>query len=170
MYLALDVAYGRDRVSAAGVGFHDPESDRVVLERVRRFEGAPETYEPGNFRKRELPYLEALAGAIAAEHSITSILIDGYVWLGDRAGLGCHLFDSLDRRIPIIGVAKTRFRSAPARELRRGTSQLPLMITSIGVEIEQAVRLISVMHGAHRIPTLLRRVDQLARHDQRERR
>src|SRR6185503_10081435 len=91
---------------------------------------------------------------------LETIVVDGYVRLNDKPALGQHLFEHLSQRIPIIGVAKTRFHSAPAIELLRGTSQSPLYITAAGIDPDEAALCIKKMHGAHRIPTLLKRVDR----------
>jgi deoxyribonuclease V len=45
----------------------------------------------------------------------------------------------------------------------RGGSGSPLFVTAVGVDAAEAVRDIKRMHGAHRVPTLLRLVDRLAR-------
>ena len=60
---------------------------------------------------------------------VETILVDGYVWLEEgRPGLGGALFASV--RLPVIGVAKTRFRGANAVEVLRGQSHSPLYITA----------------------------------------
>ncbi|MBN1843541.1 MAG: endonuclease V, partial [Deltaproteobacteria bacterium] len=48
-------------------------------------------------------------------------------------------------------------------EIFRGGSIHPLYVTSAGVDLQKASEKIRTMHGAHRIPTLLKRVDLLAR-------
>ncbi|MGC1955675.1 MAG: endonuclease V, partial [Gammaproteobacteria bacterium] len=91
---------------------------------------------------------------------------DGYVYLGSkrRPGLGTHLFDAVGQRIPVIGVAKTLFRDTPeATAVFRGQSTRPLYVTAAGVPDELARQRIRGMHGGHRIPTLLQRVDRLCR-------
>jgi deoxyribonuclease V len=77
--------------------------------------------------------------------------------------LGWHLFDALESKIPVIGVAKSRFEGAPAHEVYRGASRRPLYVTAAGMTLAKAAANIQAMHGAHRIPTLLQRVDRLAR-------
>lgn len=83
--------------------------------------------------------------------------------IGDRPGLGRHLFEILGHRIPVIGVAKSRFADAPGIEILRGGSRRPLYVTSAGIDPRGASEKIRTMHGSHRIPTLLKRVDLLAR-------
>ena len=93
-------------------------------------------------------------------------MVDAYVYLDalGRAGIGQLLWEQLHRRIPVIGVAKTRFISAdPTWEILRGRSKTPLFVTAIGCDLEFAKDAVVSMHGEHRIPTLLKRVDQLAR-------
>jgi deoxyribonuclease V len=91
------------------------------------------------------------------------ILIDGYVMLGDRPGLGQHLFEFLSGKIPVIGVAKSKFGGSSALEVFRGVSKRPLYVTSAGVDPHEASERIRLMYGAHRVPVLLKRVDLLAR-------
>ena len=75
-----------------------------------------------------------------------------------------HLWRQLDGAVPVVGVAKTRFVDTPAEaELIRGTSARPLFVTAAGLSQDEAKRCIARMHGAHRIPTLLKQVDALCR-------
>lgn len=94
-----------------------------------------------------------------------AVIIDGYVWLGaGRPGLGAHLHQALGQRTPVIGVAKRRFHGAgDAVAILRGTSQVPLFVTAVGIDVAEAAAGVQRMHGAHRIPTLLKRVDRLSR-------
>lgn len=94
-----------------------------------------------------------------------AVIIDGYVWLGaGRSGLGAHLYDALGQRIAVVGVAKRRFHGAgDAVPVLRGTSQVPLFVTAVGIDLAEAAEGVRRMHGAHRIPTLLKRVDRLSR-------
>jgi deoxyribonuclease V len=90
--------------------------------------------------------------------------VDGYVLLGpNRPGLGARLFEALGNSIPVIGVAKTYFQGSRAASVRRPGSDRPLFVTAVGVDLGLAAEQIARMHGPFRIPTLLRRVDQLAR-------
>ena len=161
--VCLDVAYGDTAAAVGGavVQAWDAESASQML--VRRFEGPPASYEPGAFYRRELPLLLPVIAELAT--AIDVIVIDGYVWLeDDRPGLGGHLFASIGCRIPIIGVAKTRYRndiwSIP---VLRGTSTQPLFVTSAGIQATEAAHCVRRMHGDHRIPTILALVDKAAR-------
>jgi deoxyribonuclease V len=94
------------------------------------------------------------------------MIIDGYVFLDGQstAGLGKYLYDSLGGKVPIIGVAKKAFNNISADyALLRGKSQKPLYITAVDIPIAEAKAKIASMQGVHRIPTLLRQVDQLCR-------
>lgn len=118
-------------------------------------------YEPGAFYKRELPcLLEVLRRAPPLMH----VVIDGYVWLDTQRtpGLGARLYDAFGT--PVIGLAKTAYKgSEMAVPVLRPGSAKPLFLTCIGVEEAQALQLVSQLHGAHRLPTLVKRVDSLAR-------
>jgi deoxyribonuclease V len=91
--------------------------------------------------------------------------VDGYVWLGPgEKGLGAHLFDALEGRTPVVGVAKNPFYSATeAVEVRRGGSERPLYTTSVGMPVEQAAAGVRSMAGPYRLPEMLKRVDRLCR-------
>ncbi len=158
-----DVDYRDDHAQAACVVIEAWDAPAAIERVVRRVEPvAP--YVPGAFYKRELPCLLAVLEALEAPADL--VVVDGYVWLDahERRGLGAHLHEALERRIPIVGVAKTSFAgSSFAFEVRRGRSENPLYVTAVGIGPDAAARSVARMHGAHRIPTLLREVDRLAR-------
>jgi deoxyribonuclease V len=159
----VDVDYRDEGAIAACVLLRAWEDETPAAEWVERIERV-EPYEPGQFYRRELPCL--LAVLARSPEPPTVVVVDGYVWLADetRPGLGAHLHESLGRRLPVIGVAKTQFLSAVvAREVRRGASARPLYVTAVGVDAEEAARCVGRMHGPYRVPTALKRVDQLCR-------
>jgi len=122
-------------------------------------------YESGQFYKRELPCIISILGEFNLD-LVEYIIIDGYVWLGtvDKPGLGTYLYHALNKKIPIIGVAKSKYEHTPQDcAIYRGKSKHPLYITSISVSLEEAKNFIQKMHGDNRIPTLLKKVDQIAR-------
>jgi deoxyribonuclease V len=164
MMACVDVDYRGDDAVAACVLFRAWTDEREAGQHVRRLRGV-EAYVPGQFYRRELPCLLAVLGEVVAPLAL--VVVDGYVWLADetRPGLGAHLYEALCRRIPVVGVAKTRFASARASVavLRGSTATRPLFVTAAGLEVEAAARAVESMHGPYRIPTLLRRVDQLCR-------
>jgi deoxyribonuclease V len=160
---AVDVAYGANGAAAACVLFHDFADAAPAAEHVARVAEVAD-YEPGAFYKRELPCILAVLQAAGARPEV--IVIDGYVWLSadGRPGLGARLFEALGKEAIVIGVAKTPFAGSTfAEEVLRGGSARPLHVTAAGVAPAVAAGWIRAMHGAHRIPTLLKRVDRLCR-------
>lgn len=169
MILAIDVQYKQDGTAlAAGVLFQDLwhmnpyDLIQVPIPQV-------EPYEPGQFYKRELPCILAVIEEVNKRHDaldLNFIIVDGYVSLGseNKDGLGMHLYNALDKQIPVIGVAKKPyFETNIYSMIYRGSSNNPLYVTSVGIDPATARALITNMHGNHRIPTMLKRVDQLAR-------
>lgn len=157
---ALDVDYRDNIAVAAGVWFRGWSADSSVDEVVDVIRDVAE-YEPGQFFRHELPCLyQVLLRAPMPQ----VVIVDGYVWLGEgRPGLGAHLHKCLDRGSVVIGVAKTKFASASAIPVCRGASRSPLYVTAVGMDVEEAARCVAGMHGEFRLPTMLKRVDQLAR-------
>ena len=164
MIAATDVQYfAEGHAIAACVLFESWGDAAPTREWTVRIEDVAE-YVPGQFYKRELPCLRALLSPVLPE--LTMIIVDGYVWLGDEnhPGLGGHLYAALDRKIPVVGVAKTRFvGAAPVSEVLRGESASPLFVSVAGLDLAETTQNVQAMHGAHRLPTLLKRVDALCR-------
>lgn len=167
MHCCTDVAYGTDKdgtnkAVAAAVFFSHWNDAAVSRQRTvesRNF-GA---YRPGEFYRRELPVLLDLLSE--DRNQLQTIIVDGYVWLGpERPGLGKHLYDAFDQRIPVIGVAKNSFHgNSEARTVTWGNSLKPLWVTAAGLAVDEAARLVAGMHGSYRLPTLLKAVDRLGR-------
>jgi hypothetical protein len=69
-------------------------------------------YRPGEFSLRELPPLRAVLGGLSG---LGLLVVDGYADLdpSGRPGLGAHAHAEFG--IPVIGVAKSRFRTLPTR-------------------------------------------------------
>ncbi|MDM1757568.1 MULTISPECIES: endonuclease V [unclassified Acinetobacter] len=163
MILAIDVAYTETSAQIAGIVFEHWNSQVFTTQYVIQIDEIAD-YESGQFYKRELPCIFALFNQV--KEQISTIVVDGFVYLGEeqKAGLGKHLYDALTHKIPVIGVAKNPFKGTPkANELLRGESTKPLYVTAIDIDLDQAKLAISEMHGKHRIPTLLKLVDQLSR-------
>jgi len=155
----LDVDYQATGVTTACVGFDAWTDELAAIELVLRSRGEAAAYEPGAFYQRELPYLQA---ALARMPALETILVDAYVWLApDRPGLGKHLHDACG--LPVVGIAKNHFAGTDAIEVIRGTSTRPLYVTAVGLDATVAADRVRAMHGDHRIPTLIRRADALAR-------
>lgn len=161
MIAAFDVHYfGDDDASAGAVLFHEYSDAEAAAEYAVIVSGVWQ-YVPGQFHRRELPCILKLLERI--DEAPDEMVIDGYVTLGDSPGLGQHLFEHFGGRIPVVGVAKSRYRGSSGIEVLRGRSKQPLYVTSAGIDPHLAAERIKAMHGAQRVPTLLRRVDLLAR-------
>jgi len=165
MKIVIDVGYENDKANIAAVSFKDWEDEKpfdtkkVLLKNIA-------AYEPGQFYKRELPCLEEVLNHYDLEKT-DIVIVDGFVWLNSekKKGLGAYLYEVLDKKIPIIGVAKRAFHGENkwCRTIVRGESKNPLYVTSEGIEVNEAAKLIQGMHGEFRIPTMLKLVDQLSR-------
>lgn len=161
--LAVDAAYAEAAAAAAGVYFEDWTSEVGLRTFSVRIDSQPASYESGEFYKRELPLLMALLDQ--APIPISTIVVDGYVWLSrdGRPGLGARLYEALARRVPVIGVAKTKFRDDTwSQPILRGASAAPLYVTGAGIDRTDGARRIQRMRG-DRIPVLLKHADGLAR-------
>lgn len=161
LVVCVDVDYRAKGAVAAGVWFRGWEASEAETEAVAAFfEVAP--YQPGEFYRRELP---CLLGVLARGPAADVVVVDGYVGLGPgRPGLGAHLHSALGGRTVVVGVAKTRFEGAmDAVPIYRGDSRAPLYVTAAGADAVEAAGWVASMQGPHRIPALLKRVDQLAR-------
>lgn len=165
MHVCLDVGYDDTSALSACVGFHDWADRSAAVSFCESIENVM-PYESGKFFQRELPCLLMAIEKVA--QPIETIIIDGNVRLDDkgRPGLGQYLFEAVDGRAAVIGVAKTKFDGLDsAQVLFRGDSIRPLYVTAVGIEECAAAKLIGSMHGPHRIPTLLKLVDRLSRGD-----
>lgn len=163
MIYAIDVDYRDDgSARAAIVAFARWDAPRPADERVARIDSVAE-YESGAFFKRELPCLLGALREVSAAPE--GVVVDGHVWLRglDDPGLGARLFDALGGRAWVVGVAKQPFVDGVAEPVVRGGSARPLWVTSAGVGTAWACARVREMHGAHRLPTLLKRVDALCR-------
>jgi deoxyribonuclease V len=160
-YATVDVHYpGSGGARAALVLSTDARFAAVAREHVHWLPDV-EPYQPGRFFARELPPLLAV---LADAGPVDLVVVDGYVDLDPhgRPGLGAHLHARIGT--PVIGVAKSAFRTAThAIAVRRGSATRPLYVTSAGVPVTEAAELVRRMAGAHRLPDALRRVDALAR-------
>ncbi|HKQ22289.1 MAG TPA: endonuclease V [Nitrososphaeraceae archaeon] len=162
MKVCLDVDYRNDDASVAAIVFDDWESDSIVEQHTVLVNGV-HPYVPGEFYKRELPCLLAILKKV--QSPIDLIVVDSYVWLATGvSGMGHHLYEALNSKTPVIGCAKTHFGTDDLSiAITRGQSKTPLFITSVGVDDKLAAGYISKMHGVNRVPTLLKKVDQLCR-------
>ena len=163
MIVCLDVQYLDDAAQAAAIVFDDWQSDTSVSQHTALV-SQPAEYESGKFYLRELQPLLTVLEEIKSP--LDAYVVDGYCYLSaDRSpGLGAYLAEALDGETTVIGVAKNRYRDTRhAVELLRGGSSRPLFVTSIGIQYAAAAQHIKEMAGDHRLPTLLKAVDRLAR-------
>lgn len=165
MILAFDTYYFENKAKTVCMAFENwNNSDEFkifaeILENVNE-------YIPGEFYKREMPCILSLLQKIDYPN-IDAIIVDGFVFLDDNSklGLGGHLYEALDCKIPVIGVAKSNFATINKnkKELCRGESKNPLYITSIGMDLDTAAENIRCMSGQYRMPTLLKELDKLTK-------
>lgn len=166
MILANDVYYlENNRAKSVNIIFDDWQAEApTFIEEVLVDNIAP--YEPGSFYKRELPCILKVLEKTDLK-TLSVIIVDGYVVLDDngKKGLGAYLYEALDGKIPVIGVAKRSFHQNQKNviEVIRGESQNPLYITSIGTDLNEAALNIKKMKGNYRIPTLLKLLDTKTR-------
>jgi deoxyribonuclease V len=167
VFACLDVDYSPARTCAACVLFPRWDSRQPTATLSARLASRDAAgYVPGAFFERELPALLAVLDKLPfTVDALDALVVDGYVWLGrDRPGMGHHLYEATRRRVPVIGVAKSAFADNDvALPLLRGDSQTPLYVTAAGMDPLEAHRAVASMHGPHRVPTLLRWVDQACR-------
>jgi deoxyribonuclease V len=158
---AVDVHYlSTGGARAAAVLTADAAFARVLAERTVVVPQVP-PYRPGEFYLRELPPLRAVLEDLSG---LALLVVDGYADLdpGGRPGLGAHAHAAFG--IPVIGVAKSRFRAAThAVPVLRGSSGRPLFVTAAGIPVADAADLVRRMAGRYRLPDALRRADTLAR-------
>lgn len=165
MIYAFDTYYYENYAYTVCLAFKDWEDD---METAAYSEKTPITsdYESGAFYKRELPCILSLLSKIDLKNG-DILLVDGYVTLDNegKIGLGGYLYEKLEEKYPVVGIAKNEF-SAPdsqRRTIYRGESKTPLFLTSKGVDVDFLKNKIKKMHGLYRIPTLLKKLDQLTR-------
>ena len=160
MILAVDVNYRGSNAVAAGVLIQSWEDSESLEELIVPISTVAE-YEPGQLYRRELPGVLGLLKRL--DRLPEYIIIDGHVYLdgAKKPGLGKHLYDALQGKSAIIGVAKNRFKDTPSEAaVFRCGSKRPLYVTAVGIEESDAKGFIMRMHGEHRLPTILKRVDQ----------
>jgi len=112
MKYVLDVQYnGDENAVVACLGFENWEDEKSLYAKQHFVEDIL-PYVPGEFYQRELP---CLLEALKDLDDIECIVVDGYVWLDveSHKGLGLHLYEALEKKVPLIGVAKAK---SPGRE------------------------------------------------------
>lgn len=165
MIYAFDTYYKEDQAKTVCLSFKEwtDEMETNVLEEEIKISS---DYISGAFFRRELPCILSLLSKIQLEFG-DIIIIDGYVTLDDngKLGLGGILYNELGNKFPVIGIAKNKFISTDQnrRLVCRGSSKNPLYVTAAGISPEIVSEKVKSMHGAFRIPTLLKKLDQFTR-------
>ena len=165
MIVTIDVHYKEDYAKTVLLFFENWQSETPtnVITHITK-DVLP--YEPGSFYKRELPCILNALEETTLE-AIEFIIVDGHIYVDNdgKYGLGGHLYEALDKKFPIIGVAKTSFQSNKETvvEILRGESKNPLYVSAIGLEKEVAASQIQNMYGAYRLPHLLKLMDQITK-------
>lgn len=166
LILALDVHYKREHAKTVGVLFQLPE-ERLLDIKIA-YNTNLEPYIPGQFYKRELPCILELLKQIDLS-PIKVIIVDGHCYVSNdkKLGLGGHLYEALERKIPIIGVAKKGYHNTDlvTKPIYRGKSNNPLYLSCIGISKDEALTIINQLHGNYRIPTILKILDQETKKD-----
>jgi len=162
MIIAIDVYYKNEKAKAVSIEFDQWKDEKPRKINTAVIEGIAE-YVPGEFYKRELPcILEILKQSDLSKTK--AIIVDGYVVLDDngKAGLGMYLYEALDKKIPIIGVAKTSFHNNQklVKGILRGTSKKPIYVSAVGLPLAESAMQVQQMYGDFRMPTLLSILDQ----------
>ena len=108
-------------------------------------------YESGSFYKRELSCIVSFLQDLDVR-DISLIVIDGFVYLdgNGRYGLGGHLYERLERRVQIVGVAKSPFKGSYklVREICRGEGKRPLFVSAVGTDLDEAAQLVKGMRAS----------------------
>lgn len=158
----VDVAYDVRWAAAAAVWFSDWE-DQVPQGFRTCLIPSSMPYQPGQLFLRELPAILQVLKTLPVV--VRLVLVDGHVFLDERGspGLGAHLYQALERKKPVVGVAKNPWPGAPSIPVFRGRSRRPLWVGAAGVAPSWAARKVALMAGEGRLPLLFRLTDRLAR-------
>lgn len=165
MIYAFDTYYYPDFAYTVCLAFESWTDEKETFIFTEKTAVAP-AYESGAFYKRELPCILSLLEKIDLKPGDV-IVVDGYVTLDDngKTGLGGYLYEALKKQVPVVGIAKNELAAPDSKRkaICRGESKTPLFLTTAGTEPESMVGNIKNMHGNFRIPSLLKRLDQLTR-------
>lgn len=165
MFLAFDTYYYHNKAKTICVRFENWTDNKPSEIYTETLEGVEE-YVPGEFYKREMPCILSILKTIPLDE-LEAIIVDGFVVLDDngKLGLGGHLYESLNAKFPVIGVAKSNFAQIEKdkRAVFRGDSQKPLYITTMGTDIDKAAENVKSMSGKYRFPDLLKLLDTLTK-------
>ncbi|HKX85698.1 MAG TPA: endonuclease V [Flavobacterium sp.] len=161
MLVAVDVHYKESYAKTVLLLFENWQSE-VPLDVIEVTIDQVADYIPGAFYKREMPCITEALKKIDLKQ-VTLLIIDGYIYVDNEGGygLGGHLYAALEGKIPVAGVAKTKFQAnqETVTEVFRGESKNPLYVSAIGVDKEWVAEQVQGMHGEFRLPYLLKLMD-----------
>jgi deoxyribonuclease V len=161
MIVAIDVHYRADGAKIVCLEL-DNWTDNVSSKTHIVYKRDIADYESGAFYKRELPCIIEIMQYVDLE-MVECIIVDSYVYLDndDKKGLGYYVYAHFEGKIPVVGVAKTSFHdnTKNVRPILRGSSLVPLYVTSIGIDVDIAAKHVQSMAGEFRMPTLLKLLD-----------
>ncbi|WP_299519821.1 endonuclease V [Winogradskyella sp.] len=166
MLIAIDVYYKATYAKAVGVLFDwaDDTSQQIIADTIN---GVAD-YEPGQFYKRELPCILQLLQQLDI-NNLEAIIVDGHVYVDNNKtfGLGGHLWQALDQKVPVIGIAKKAFHNTEqvSSPIYRGKSQNPLYVSCVGISEQEVLTKVQLLHGPYRIPAMLKLLDQQTKGD-----
>jgi deoxyribonuclease V len=164
MIAAVDVYYRGNTAKVAAVLFQ--WGGEAVNKEFSKKIFVDSEYVPGKFYMRELPCILSILKFIEMAE-VNTLIVDGYVFIDNSFsyGLGAHLWEALDKKIPVIGVAKKKYynNENTVVEIKRGESKNPLYISSAGIENTVAADYILKMKGSFRIPGILKYLDSLTK-------
>ncbi|WP_244428690.1 endonuclease V [Flavobacterium sp. B17] len=139
MIYAFDTYYFENYANTVCIAFEDWNSDKET-EIYTAKTAIISDYESGAFYKRELPCISNLLKNIELKQG-DFIIVDGYVTLDNdgKIGLGGHLFEALNHKFPVIGIAKNGFNSQDEirREVYRGNSSHLYFLRQEGLMLMQ---------------------------------
>jgi len=164
MILAIDIHYKETYAKAVCVAFNwaDETPQKVYTDTIA--EVAP--YVSGEFYKRELPCVLKILEQTNLD-TVEAIIVDGHVFVDNdkKYGLGGYLWEALDKKVPIIGVAKKSFihTEEVSKPILRGTSKNPLYVSCIGIEKGVVLEKMKLLHGEHLMPTILKLLDMVTK-------
>lgn len=163
--IAVDSYYYSDWCYTVGIIFDDyqqEEPTKIISCYTRQYK----QYNAGMFHQRELPGILKLLKQVDLSEFDT-IIVDANVFIyknnTTHDGLGKHLYDAIYKLcegINIIGVCKSLYGDDEAYvKVFRGRSKKPLYITSYNIDTNVCAEYIKHMKGSHRIPRLLKILD-----------
>lgn len=174
IFLALDSYYKDDVCNTSLVVFNGDEDVTIYKDTI--YTKVTSEYIPGEFYKRELPGIKKILKKFIKEqpelwNQIHAVIVDSYITLkvGDKEwdGLGAYVnkfLYKIEQSKIIYGVAKSKFGDCDeiSGKVYRGKSKKPLYVQTTGAPKVAGYHIL-YMHGKYRIPTMLKKVDNLSR-------